>query len=67
VRETWIGVSLLLAGKHMGLIHSIATVAKKPLVLVLAWGGGPVDVSFAKQYSRFTNREHSLALIYLYH
>lgn len=47
-REDFDRVSLLLPGKQMGLIHAIASVAKKPLVLVLL-GGGPVDVSFAKQ------------------
>jgi hypothetical protein len=40
-------VSLLLPGKQMDLINSVASVTKKPIVLVLL-GGGPVDVSFAK-------------------
>ncbi|KAF0894313.1 hypothetical protein E2562_038282 [Oryza meyeriana var. granulata] len=39
--------SLLLPGRQTDLIHTIASVTKKPLVLVLM-GGGPVDVSFAK-------------------
>ncbi|XP_072987195.1 probable beta-D-xylosidase 6 [Typha latifolia] len=41
-------VSLLLPGKQMDLINRITAVNKKPLVLVLM-GGGPIDVSFAKQ------------------
>ncbi|RWW39358.1 hypothetical protein BHE74_00055324 [Ensete ventricosum] len=40
--------SLLLPGKQMDLIRSITSVSKKPLILVLI-GGGPVDVSFAKE------------------
>ncbi|KAG8037956.1 hypothetical protein GUJ93_ZPchr0026g29121 [Zizania palustris] len=40
-------VSLLLPGRQMDLILIIASVTKKPLILVLM-GGGPVDVSFAK-------------------
>lgn len=44
-------VSLLLPGKQMDLIRSVTSVSKKPIVLVLL-GGGPVDVSFAKQDPR---------------
>lgn len=40
-------VSLLLPGKQMDLVNAIAKVSKQPLVLVLT-GGGPVDISFAK-------------------
>lgn len=47
-------MSLLLPGKQMDLIHSIASVTKKPLVLVLM-GGGSVDVSFAKQDQRIAS------------
>ncbi|KQJ83737.1 probable beta-D-xylosidase 6 [Brachypodium distachyon] len=47
-------VSLLLPGKQMDLINSIASVTKKPLVLVIT-GGGPVDVSFAKQDKRIAS------------
>ncbi|OAY76905.1 putative beta-D-xylosidase 6 [Ananas comosus] len=41
-------VSLLLPGKQMDLINGIVDASKKPLVLVLM-GGGPTDVSFAKE------------------
>ncbi|XP_078167799.1 glycosyl hydrolase family protein isoform X3 [Carex rostrata] len=41
-------VSLLLPGKQMQLVNRMASVTKRPLVLVLM-GGGPIDVSFAKQ------------------
>lgn len=41
-------VSLLLPGKQMELVKTIAGVSKKPLILVLL-GGGPIDVSFAKE------------------
>lgn len=41
-------VSLLLPGKQMELISLIAKVSKKQVILVLL-GGGPVDVSFAKE------------------
>ncbi|KAG0476180.1 hypothetical protein HPP92_013021 [Vanilla planifolia] len=44
-------VSLLLPGKQEDLIHAVASVSKKPLILVLM-GGGPLDVSFAKEDSR---------------
>ncbi|GAB2232025.1 hypothetical protein Droror1_Dr00011046 [Drosera rotundifolia] len=41
-------VTLLLPGKQMELVSSIAAVSKRPVVLVLT-GGGPLDVSFAKE------------------
>ncbi|WOL06056.1 putative beta-D-xylosidase 6 [Canna indica] len=41
-------VSLFLPGKQMELIRAITSVSKKPLILVLI-GGGPIDVSFAKE------------------
>ena len=50
-REDFDRVSLLLPGKQMNLIHTVASVTKKPLVLVLL-GGGPIDVSFAKHDPR---------------
>ncbi|CAN6268650.1 unnamed protein product [Urochloa humidicola] len=53
-REDFDRVSLLLPGNQMGLIHTVASVAKKPLVLVLL-GGGPVDVSFAKHDPRIAS------------
>nr|CAB3485221.1 unnamed protein product [Digitaria exilis] len=53
-REDLDRVSLLLPGNQMGLIHTIASVTKKPLVLVLL-GGGPVDVSFAKRDPRIAS------------
>lgn len=40
-------VSLLLPGKQMSLVSSIASASKKPIILVLT-GGGPLDVSFAE-------------------
>lgn len=39
--------SLLLPGHQTDLINSVASVTKKPVVLVLT-GGGPIDVSFAE-------------------
>ncbi|XP_022977987.1 probable beta-D-xylosidase 6 isoform X1 [Cucurbita maxima] len=44
-------VSLLLPGKQMDLVSSVASVSKKPIILVLV-GGGPLDISFAKKDSR---------------
>ncbi|XP_068656504.1 probable beta-D-xylosidase 6 [Aristolochia californica] len=44
-------VSLLLPGKQMELISAIANVSRRPLILVLM-GGGPMDVSFAKDDPR---------------
>ncbi|RVX23392.1 putative beta-D-xylosidase 6 [Vitis vinifera] len=47
-------VSLLLPGKQMALISSVASAIQKPLVLVLT-GGGPLDVSFAEQDPRIAS------------
>ncbi|XP_065876324.1 probable beta-D-xylosidase 6 [Euphorbia lathyris] len=41
-------VSLLLPGKQKELVSSLAAASKKPIILVLT-GGGPLDISFAKQ------------------
>ncbi|OMP01678.1 hypothetical protein COLO4_11676 [Corchorus olitorius] len=41
-------VSLLLPGKQMDLVSSVAAASKRPIILVLT-GGGPLDVSFAEQ------------------
>ncbi|KZV27981.1 putative beta-D-xylosidase 6-like [Dorcoceras hygrometricum] len=38
--------SLLLPGYQMKLVNAVASVSKRPLILVLT-GGGPLDVSFA--------------------
>ncbi|KAG6594920.1 putative beta-D-xylosidase 6, partial [Cucurbita argyrosperma subsp. sororia] len=43
-------VSLVLPGKQMTLISSLALVSKKPIILVLT-GGGPLDISLAKKDS----------------
>ncbi|XVE86908.1 hypothetical protein DITRI_Ditri18aG0073400 [Diplodiscus trichospermus] len=40
-------VSLLLPGKQMALVSSVAAASKRQIVLVLT-GGGPLDVSFAE-------------------
>ncbi|KAJ4849733.1 putative beta-D-xylosidase 6 [Turnera subulata] len=40
-------VSLLLPGEQMALVSSVAAASKKPVILVLT-GGGPLDVSFAR-------------------
>ncbi|XP_020597553.1 LOW QUALITY PROTEIN: probable beta-D-xylosidase 6 [Phalaenopsis equestris] len=40
-------VSLLLPGKQKDLINAVSSVSMKPVILVLM-GGGPIDVSFAK-------------------
>ncbi|KAL0920418.1 hypothetical protein M5K25_009554 [Dendrobium thyrsiflorum] len=40
-------VSLLLPGKQKDLVNAVASVSKKPVILVLM-GGGPIDVSFAR-------------------
>lgn len=40
-------VELTLPGQQEGLIRAVAAAAKRPVILVLL-GGGPVDVSFAK-------------------
>ncbi|VAH34282.1 unnamed protein product [Triticum turgidum subsp. durum] len=47
-------VTLLLPGKQQDLVNIIAGVTKKPIVLVIT-GGGPVDVSFAKQDPRIAS------------
>ncbi|KAE8010456.1 hypothetical protein FH972_006827 [Carpinus fangiana] len=44
-------VSLLLPGKQMALVSSVAAASKKPVILVLT-GGGPLDVSFAEEDPR---------------
>nr|KYP66384.1 putative beta-D-xylosidase 6 [Cajanus cajan] len=41
-------VSLLLPGKQMDLVSSVADASKNPVILVLT-GGGPLDVSFAER------------------
>ncbi|RDY11291.1 putative beta-D-xylosidase 6, partial [Mucuna pruriens] len=41
-------VSLLLPGKQMDLVSSVADASKNPVILVLT-GGGPLDVSFAEE------------------
>ncbi|KAI7980399.1 putative beta-D-xylosidase 6 [Camellia lanceoleosa] len=46
--------SLLLPGYQMALVTTIASVSKKPLVLVLT-GGGPLDVSFAEGDSKIAS------------
>ncbi|VFQ65372.1 unnamed protein product [Cuscuta campestris] len=45
--------SLLLPGNQMTLINKVASACKKPLVLVLT-GGGPLDISFAKNDPRIS-------------
>ncbi|KAF8404765.1 hypothetical protein HHK36_009654 [Tetracentron sinense] len=47
-------VSLFLPGKQMALISAVAMASKRPLVLVLT-GGGPLDVSFAKEDPRIAS------------
>ena len=46
--------SLLLPGKQMALVSSVASAIQKPLVLVLT-GGGPLDVSFAEEDPRIAS------------
>ncbi|XP_052196731.1 probable beta-D-xylosidase 6 [Diospyros lotus] len=46
--------SLLLPGYQMDLVTEVASVVKRPLILILT-GGGPVDVSFAKSDSRIAS------------
>ncbi|QHO44433.1 putative beta-D-xylosidase [Arachis hypogaea] len=41
-------VSLILPGRQMDLVSTIAAVSKSPVILVLT-GGGPLDVSFAER------------------
>ncbi|CAH9132448.1 unnamed protein product [Cuscuta epithymum] len=43
--------SLLLPGNQMALVNKVAAASKKPLVLVLT-GGGPLDITFAKEDPR---------------
>ncbi|XP_020584048.1 probable beta-D-xylosidase 6 [Phalaenopsis equestris] len=43
-------VSLLLPGKQEELVRAVTSASKKPVILVLM-GGGPLDVSFAKDDS----------------
>ncbi|KAE8810686.1 putative beta-D-xylosidase 6 [Hordeum vulgare] len=47
-------VTLLLPGRQQDLVNIIASVTKKPIVLVIT-GGGPVDVAFAKQDPRIAS------------
>ncbi|KDP32160.1 hypothetical protein JCGZ_12621 [Jatropha curcas] len=47
-------VSLLLPGKQMNLVSSVAAASKKPVILVLT-GGGPLDISFAKRDPRIAS------------
>ncbi|KAF9597059.1 hypothetical protein IFM89_015250 [Coptis chinensis] len=47
-------VSLLLPGKQMDLIAAVALASKRPLVLILT-GGGPLDVSFAKEDTKIAS------------
>ncbi|XP_010527498.1 PREDICTED: probable beta-D-xylosidase 6 [Tarenaya hassleriana] len=44
-------VSLALPGRQQDLVSRVASVSKKPVILVLT-GGGPTDVSFAKTEPR---------------
>ncbi|XP_015890541.3 probable beta-D-xylosidase 6 [Ziziphus jujuba] len=47
-------VSLLLPGKQMALLSTIAAASKEPVILVLT-GGGPLDVSFAEKDPRIAS------------
>ncbi|KAK8472206.1 hypothetical protein PHAVU_002G142900 [Phaseolus vulgaris] len=47
-------VSLLLPGKQMDLVSSVADASKNPVILVLI-GGGPLDVSFAKENKKIAS------------
>ncbi|KAK9670139.1 hypothetical protein RND81_13G180300 [Saponaria officinalis] len=47
-------VSLLLPGKQMDLVSLVAAASKRPVILVLT-GGGPLDVSFAKEDPRIAS------------
>ncbi|KAM1052992.1 hypothetical protein ACFX13_000567 [Malus domestica] len=53
-REDHDRVSLLLPGKQMALVSSVAAASKEPVILVLA-GGGPLDVTFAKEDLRIAS------------
>lgn len=44
-------VSLLLLGKQKDLINYVAFISKKLVILVLM-GGGPIDISFARDDPR---------------
>lgn len=44
-------VSLLLLGKQKDLINFVAFISKKLVILVLM-GGGPIDISFARDDPR---------------
>ncbi|KAL2348970.1 hypothetical protein Fmac_002970 [Flemingia macrophylla] len=46
--------SLLLPGKQMDLVSSVAYASKNPVILVLT-GGGPLDVSFAERNERIAS------------
>lgn len=52
--EDYDRVSLLLPGKQMALVSSVAAASEKPVILVLT-GGGPLDVSFAKKDPRIAS------------
>ncbi|KNA13626.1 hypothetical protein SOVF_114930 [Spinacia oleracea] len=47
-------ITLLLPGKQMDLVSLVASVSRKPIILVLT-GGGPLDVSFAEADSRIAS------------
>lgn len=47
-------VSLLLPGKQMDLVSSVASQSKNPVILVLT-GGGPLDVSFAEKNPKISS------------
>lgn len=47
-------LSLLLPGKQMDLIAAVAAASKRPVILVLT-GGGPLDISFAKEEARIAS------------
>ncbi|XP_077214415.1 putative beta-D-xylosidase 6 [Tasmannia lanceolata] len=47
-------VSLMLPGKQMDLVNAIAHESKLPLILIIM-GGGPLDVSFAKEDPRIAS------------
>ncbi|CAL2267324.1 unnamed protein product [Prunus armeniaca] len=53
-REDHDRVSLLLPGKQMALVSSVAAASKEPVILVLT-GGGPLDVTFAKEDPRIAS------------
>lgn len=53
-REDHDRVSLLLPGKQMALVSSVAAASKEPVILVLT-GGGPLDVTFANEDPRIAS------------